>query len=201
MKPRFVAASMVAVTLVLGACASDRFGADVSRFHLGQPLARSTVYLEPADPSVAQSLEFRTYAAEVAEELRQLGFTPVDTLARAELVGVVGYGQTTREGLVSRPPVTIGIGGGTFGGNVGLGVGGSFGVGGSRANEVNVNALTVRLRRQSDETTIWEGRAVAEAREGREFAALSDAVPMLADALFQNFPGPSGETVRVNPPR
>lgn len=201
MRSRLLPASMLAVSLVLGACASDRFGADVSRFHLGQPLARGTVYLEPADPSVAQGLEYRTYEAAVEERLRALGFTPVDTLAKAELVGVIGYGQTTREGLASRPPVTIGIGGGTFGGNVGVGLGGSFGVGGSRGNEVNVNALTLRLRRRSDNTTIWEGRAVAEAREGSEYAALSEAVPVLADALLSNFPGPSGETVRYTPPR
>ena len=58
--------------LMVAACAStDRFAADVTRFHLNQPMAKGTVFLQPATASAAGGLEFRTYADAVAAELRE----------------------------------------------------------------------------------------------------------------------------------
>jgi hypothetical protein len=38
---------------------------------------------------------------------------------------------------------------------------------------------------------VWEGRASKEVRDG------SQNMPALANTLFRDFPGPSGQTVRV----
>lgn len=194
----------LAVALGIAGCATTpRYGADVTRFHLGQPIARGTVFIEPADPAQAQGLEFRQYAAAVAERLRAAGFQPVDRRTGAELVGVLGYAQTTRAGLEQSSPFSIGIGGGGFGGGrrsgVGVGGGVSIPLGKRRRNEVNVNLLTLTLRRISDSTTVWEGRAIGEARADTPYAGLGDSVPVLADALMRDFPGPSGQTTRYTP--
>ena len=198
---RLISIPLVASALLVTGCADNRFRADVTRFHLNQPVARGAVVVQPANPAQANTLEFQSYAAAVSNKLRQVGFTPVSNLVSAEFVAVVDYGQTTRQGLATRSPVSIGIGGGTFGHNVGIGLGTTFGLGKSRGSDTQVNMLALQLKRRSDNSVIWEGRAIAEASEDSPNAPLAQALPKLADALLSNFPGPSGQTVRYNEPR
>jgi hypothetical protein len=198
MSKPYLRAALIAVTAVLASCAgTGAQRADVTRFHLGQPVARSTVFVTAANPADANSLEFRTYAAAVTDELRQAGFTPAGSLQAAELTAVVGASQTTREALDRGTGLSIGIGGGTFGRNVGLGGSLNIPVGQRRPNEIAVSMLELQLKRRSDNSVVWEGRAMTEARAGASGSALSAVVPALADALMRDFPGPSGQTVRV----
>ena len=53
------------------------------------------------------------------------------------------------------------------------------------------NPLSVRIKRRSDGTIFWEGRAMDPSGTGSMEAA------MLASALFRDFPGESGRTIRV----
>jgi malate/lactate dehydrogenase len=57
--------------------------------------------------------------------------------------------------------------------------------------------LEVGIRRRSDATVFWEGRAVTEAPTGSAQAAPAAAVARLAPALFQDYPGESGRTIRI----
>ena len=57
--------------------------------------------------------------------------------------------------------------------------------------------LSVRLKRRSDSTVIWEGRAESVARDGTPYANPEASVQRLAQALFQGFPGRSGEIITV----
>jgi hypothetical protein len=57
--------------------------------------------------------------------------------------------------------------------------------------------LSVSIRRRSDATVAWEGRAQAEAPSDSVMAARGAAVDALAEALFRDFPGESGRTIRV----
>jgi len=181
---------------MLAACTtSERFAADVTRFHMAPPGARGAVFLEPMQAATATSLEYQNYAGAVANELRDAGFTIADTRSAAEILGIISYAQATREAARKSSPVSIGIGGGTFGGDVGVGVGTSIGVGGKKGGEVNVNTLALQLKRVSDMTVVWEGRAVAEASSDSPYGPLSTAIPELADALLRDFPGTSGQTV------
>lgn len=188
-------AGILALLSALGACASVDQGVDVTRFHLDQPAARGTVYLEPAAPDMDGTLEFRTYADIVAAELRETGFTISDDREAAELVAVMEVAQDTREGLQERSPVSIGVGGGSWGSNVGVGLGTTFGLGGGGSGDIVTNLLALRLIRLSDETVIWEGRATNEVKAEAEGATLAAALPELADKLLRDYPGPSGETV------
>ena len=191
-------AALAATAALVASCAGPGAQrADVTRFHLGQPVARSTVFVTAANPTDASSLEFRSYAAAVAEELRQAGFTPAASLPQAEIAAVLGAGQTTREALTGGSGVSVGIGGGTFGRNVGVGGSLNIPVGQRRPNEIVVSMVELQLKRRSDNSVMWEGRASTEARAGTAGSALSTVVPALADALLRDFPGPSGQTVRV----
>ena len=74
-------------------------GVSVTRFHLGQPIARGEIRVEPSDPAAASSLEFSQQAAAVGRELSRLGWTVMPENARSEQVAVVSivYDHHARE--------------------------------------------------------------------------------------------------------
>ena len=171
----------------------------VTRFHLGQPIARSVIAIEPSDPADASSLEFDAVADAVARELTRLGWAVEKRNARSEQVAVVSVSQESRI-APRRGGLSIGIGGGTgsYGRRSGVGVGGGVSVPvGRTTNELVATQLAVRIQRRSDATVAWEGRADYEARAGTPDAARAAAANRLAAALFRDFPGESGRTIRV----
>lgn len=171
----------------------------VTRFHLGMPIARSVIAIEPSDPADASSLEFDAVADAVARELTRLGWTVEKRNARSEQVAVVGVTQESRI-APRRSGFSIGIGGGTasYGRRSGVGVGGGVSVPvGRTTNELVATQLAVRIQRRSDATVAWEGRADYEARAGTPDATRAAAASRLAAALFRDFPGESGRTIRV----
>ena len=190
-------AAMLGSALALAGCAAQQPTARVTRFHLGQPIARGEIAVEPRNPATAKSLEFSTYANAVGAELARAGFRLAPGLAKSELVAVVDVSRGTRAMYDEGSPFSIGIGGGTFGRNVGVGGGVSFPVGKSRTRELIGTQLAVQIKRRSDGTVIWEGRAMSEARSDTPYADPDAAVPRLAAALFQGFPGESGRTITV----
>jgi hypothetical protein len=189
----------VAAALALAGCASTPT-AEVTRFHMGQPIATDTIRIvpspDPVAPGAAQSLEFRTHANIVAQDLARHGFRPVDTAPTA-YVAILTVQQMTRAGLPSSSPFRIGIGGATGSGNVGIGGSVNVPVGQPRNNDLRVNLLDVRIRRASDSSAVWEGRAVQEIPARDQGSSLSAAVPALSRALFADFPGESGRTITV----
>jgi hypothetical protein len=177
----------------LGGCTATIPPVEVTRFHLNQPLTPGAVQSAPINGIDGNSIEFRTYAIAVGREMARLGFAEGD----GPYVAEIGYARDTRERLARRSPVTIGIGGGSFGGNVGVGLGTSFGVGGDGSRADIVSRLEVRLKRRSDQTVVWEGRAQTRAPANAPSAQPGLAAEKLARALFAGFPGESGRTITV----
>lgn len=189
----------VFAAIALAGCATTPT-AEVTRFHLGGPIPSDTIRVvastDPVTPGTAVPLEFRTYAAVVAQDLARQGFRPVET-GRTAYLAILNVQQTTRAGIPQPAPFRIGIGGGTSSGNVGIGGGVNVPIGSPRNTDVRVNVLGVRIRRESDNTAVWEGRAVQEIPASAQGSNLSAAVPALSGALFSEFPGESGRTVIV----
>jgi len=190
-------AALLGSALALAGCAAQAPETRVTRFHLGQPIARGEIAVEPRDPAAAKGLESQAYAAAVASELARQGFTLAPGVAKSELVAIVDASRGTRAMYQERSPVSVGIGGGSFGGNVGIGGGVSFPIGKGKTREIIGTELAVQIKRRSDGTVIWEGRAMMEARSGTPYAEPSAAAAKLAAALFQGFPGESGRTITV----
>lgn len=187
-------AAVGAVALLAGCTGTPRPGpVDVTRFHLGSAIAGGSVAVEPMATNQRVSPEYQTYADAVAAELARLGYAPAAGEASAYIVGV-SFQRTSRGTVRKRPPITIGIGGGSFGGNVGVGGGASFGIGGGTA-ELIATELWVQLRRRGDNTVVWEGRAITEAISGSD--GMEPVAERLARALFKGFPGESGITITV----
>lgn len=191
--------------LLLSGCAMEMGGgtstaASVTRFHLGQPIARGVIAVEPGDPADANGLEFAQIATSVERELARLGWTIDKGNARTEQVAIVRVDQAARQGRRGGGlSIGLGVGGGSWGrgGGVGVGVGGTVPVAGYRAGQLVATQLGVRIQRRSDATVAWEGRAESEARAGTPQAGRAAAADRLAQALFRDFPGESGRTIRV----
>ena len=186
----------------LAGCATDqgsgvREGVSVTRFHLNQPIARGVIAIEAADMAEANSLAFQQMIMPVARELDRLGWTSARDPESLQ-VAVVRVAQGRRQARSGGSSISIGFGGGTggwSGSGVGVGVGGTIPVGGS--GPIVVTQMEVRIQRRSDGTVAWEGRSEIEAREGTPLADPRNAADRLAIALFQDFPGESGRTIRA----
>ena len=189
----------LAATAALGACTTTAASGpvEVSRFHLGAPLETGTLVTEPLPGGGQPSLEFKTYAAAVESEALRTGFSVPASGASAQYLAVVGFTRTVRQGPPKSGGVSIGLGGGGYSGGVGLGGGVSFPIGKRRYREIVITQLTVQIRRRSDATVIWEGRAETSADGAAPEAQASLAAGKLAHAMFLGFPGESGRTITV----
>ncbi|MFN7173920.1 MAG: DUF4136 domain-containing protein [Thermaurantiacus tibetensis] len=176
------------LALLVAACASNRFEANVTRFHLGAAPSATTVAVRALDPAEEQTLAFRAQADAVLKELAAAGFRP----APAETAEVLAYVKV--ESQVSerrrRSPISVGIGGAT-GGNVSVGGGVSFPVGGG-TSQIRDSEMQLVLRRRADGQVLWEGRA----RATQSGPDAGSAAALLARALLSGYPGQSGRTVR-----
>ncbi|KQN03689.1 hypothetical protein ASE78_00975 [Sphingomonas sp. Leaf25] len=174
---------------------------DVTRFHLNQPIARGSFSVEPLSTNAVVSPEFQTYGEAVAREMTKLGFAR-GTSGSSDMIVAVAFTRASRGFVEQRPPVSIGVGaggggGGWRGGGLGVGGGVGFGLGGGGQREVVGSELAVQIRRRSDGTTIWEGRALTNSLERTAGAQPVFQADRLANALFRNFPGESGITTTV----
>ena len=144
----------------------------------------------------SQSLEQRSFAAAVMRELQRVGFTEPGTGVPSEYIARLSVEQSRISAAGSRSPVSVGVGGstGSYGSGVGLGIG--INLSGPRKDRI-VTDLAVRVARRSDKAVIWEGRGSMEAKDGSPASQPALAASKLAEALFRDFPGQSGETIRV----
>ncbi len=180
--------------LLLAACATPMPGIDVTRFHLDQPIPADTIVLEPPPGAPAFSLEYQSYANMLSVDLAAAGLRRISNDPNVAYIGILKIEQARREGPPKPPRFQIGIGGGTGGGGGGIGGGISVPVGKPGASTVTVNSLSLQIKRRSDATIVWEGRAV---QENSGDAGLAAAIPSLSHALLAGFPGVSGQTIRV----
>ena len=195
---RFRLAMPVTMMLALAACSNNLY-ADVTRFHTNQPISRGTLAVVPADPAMANSLEFRTHAETVAVQMRRLGYSTGLPASQVDYLATMDITQADGAGNVTRPGVTVGGGVGVpIGNNAGLGANVAVPVGGTRRNPaLRTTTLFVQIKRRADGAQIWEGRASKQVGAGEDLAAATRGVPVLAEALFREFPGTPGATVRV----
>jgi hypothetical protein len=200
------AALPVALALGLSACATNTFKADVSRFAVPLPAPQGQTFAVVAeDPKLAGGLEFATYANAVAAELTQLGYARAASPEAADMLVRFDYRVDGGRERVRTSPGAGGFGGG-FGpwgpwGGWGGGFGGwgfgfndpFFGGPDVRSYTIYTSGVELKIDRRADGQRLFEGKAEAVSRSNR----LPRLVPNLVDALFTDFPGNSGETVRI----
>ena len=188
------------VAFALGGCTATIPPVEVTRFHAEGPVVQSGGFLvEPASGQPDNSIEFRTYAGAVSQEMQRLGFVDEagkQTFAASQYVALLSYSRDVRSPMVSKSPVSVGVGGstGSYGSGIGLGIGIDLS---GKPKDVVTTQLSVQIRRRADNAAIWEGRATTQAKDGSPAAQPGIAAAKLASALFSGYPGKSGETITV----
>lgn len=187
----------IALTLALSACVAPVGPVEVTRFHVPDTalLGRGAITVEPAPGMVADSLEWRTYAAAVGRQLTLAGYREQPGGAGGQ-VAQVRLRRAVHQPQRTRGPVSVGVGGGTggFGSGVGLGVG--FDLSGPPP-EVVETELAVTIKDGASGEHLWEGRASFVVAAKSPLANSQLGAAKMAEALFKDFPGRSGETIEV----
>lgn len=217
------ALKLAAVPLVLAslaACASP-FRADVSRFQTQLPApAGQTFAVVADDPALAGGLEFSQYADFVEAQMERLGYVQASAPENATMLVRFDYGvDTGRERITTRPgfgygyrdpfyspwhsyrPVYYrGRDGGTRVTYLpyrpwGYGYHDPF-FGGPEVESYTVftSGIELKIDNQATGQRLFEGKAQALSTSNR----LPYLVPNLVEAMFTDFPGNSGETVRIS---
>lgn len=182
---------------LVSACVVPTGPVEVTRFNRaaeGVPYGTGSFVVEVAGESASDpSLASTPYIAAVARELQRAGYR--ENVGQSDVIAEIRFGATTNR-PDRRSPVSVGVGGstGSYGSGVGLGLGINLGGGSSTQIETT---LAVRLIRRSDRLVIWEGKAVQAAKAGSPAAQPGIAASKLAAAMFNDFPGVSGETIRI----
>ena len=178
------ALKLAAVPLVLAslaACASP-FRADVSRFQTQLPApAGQTFAVVADDPALAGGLEFARYADFVEAQMARLGYVQASSPESATMLVRFDYGvDNGRERITTRP---------------GFGYHDPF-FGGPEVESYTVftSGIEMKIDDQATGQRLFEGKAQALSTSNR----LQYLVPNLVEAMFTDFPGNSGETVRIS---
>ncbi len=207
---------LLSATVLLGGCMTPLPPVSATRFHrIDQSiaLAAGSYGFRATQNASLSDRPDPSYAAAVSRQLDLLGYRSVMTAA----AGAGSAGQPTggasepdyiidmavvrseRES-VARSPVSVGVGGstGSYGSGLGVGLGVNLNsLFGGGDGSVITTRLMVRLTRRGEGEALWEGRAESLVRAGSPAAQPGLAADKLATALFQGFPGNSGETISV----
>lgn len=188
----------VLTTLSLAGCVAPIGPVEVTRFTAPDAaLARGPVQVVAAPGVDGAGIEFRSYASAVARQLVRLGYSEQGGGVAGQVALVRVERQTWRPER-RRGPVSVGVGGGTGGYGSGLGVGVGIDLSGPPPEQVETR-LFVQLRERVGDKPVWEGRANFIVRADSPLADTSLGAEKLAEALFRDFPGRSGETVLIKP--
>ncbi|MGO4166477.1 DUF4136 domain-containing protein [Novosphingobium sp. YAF33] len=191
---------LLAGALALGGCAAQVGPVEVTRFSApdASMLGRGVIRVDPANAQDASSLEFRTYAAAVAQELAKVGYRQAlpGEAVRDTQVAVLSVERQVYQPGARRSPVSVGVGGstGSYGSGLGLGLG--INLAGKPQDQVDTR-MHVMIKDRPDGRTIWEGRAAFTVGSKSPVAQTSLGAAKMAEALFKGFPGKSGETILV----
>ncbi len=210
---RFAVLAPLAVLTLTAAC-TEPFQARVARFQSLPAPSGQTFTIQSRDARKAGGLEFATYANLVTQRLEAVGYRPAADPRSATLVVNFDYAVTMpREKIETRPGFGYGGFGYPYGGFGGFGYGGFYGRGygfggfgygpygfGGFGDYPEVYSRTIynsfvdlRINRAADNVAVFEGRAETVATTND----LTRLVPNLITAIFTNFPGNNGQTMRV----
>lgn len=216
---RWLGLIVAPLLLGLAACATP-FNANVKRFTSQLPAPNGQTFAVVAeDPRDAGGIEFAQYADLVAAHMSRLGYVRTDP-ANAWMLVRFDYGVDQGRDRIRRTPgyrdpfwspwygPGFGYGYGGFGRHGYYGPYRRLGAWGYGWHDpfffdthdsidvvtIFTSSASLKIDRRADGQRLFEGRAEAASRSNR----VGYLVPNLVEALFTDFPGNSGETVRIS---
>ena len=206
----FAAAALLGVAaLGLSACASS-ITSTVSRYQAMPAPQGQTFFVVPGGGMASNGgLEFQRYAGLVAQQLQARGYAPATSPQTASMVVQLGYGVDRGQVRYVEDPFARSryfdpfYGPGGFYPRFGYrsrffyGWNDPFWYGGGVDSYVEYHSqIDLHIRSQGSNAPLFDGRAQARSETNR----LDVVIPSLVEAMFTNFPGQSGETVRITIP-
>lgn len=186
----------------LAACAPS-FNADVSRFQTQLPAPQGQSFAVVAeDPALAGGIEFALYADLVAAEMARLGYVESATPEAANLLVRFDYDVDDGRERVRSTGIAADPFFGPWGGFRGRGFRRNYAFGfydpwlagpQVRSYTVYTSEIDMKIDNTATGERLFEGQAQAVSRSNR----LQALVPNLVDAIFTDFPGNSGENLRI----
>jgi hypothetical protein len=192
------AAVPAVVLLTLGGCMTG-LRTQVSRFHALQAPSGQSFVIQAANPRNQGGLEFNQYAQLVRQHLLAQGFRESTATSGADLLVLLDYGVDNGQSRVESYPS----------------LGHRYGYWGYRpfywgwhdpflfddypevrSYTVFTSFVDMDIKRAADGQAVFEGTVKARSTTDQ----LPKLVPSLVEAMFTNFPGRSGETVRITVP-
>ncbi|MEZ5655591.1 MAG: DUF4136 domain-containing protein [Sphingobium sp.] len=203
---RLIATALASATLLMvGGCAQS-FKADVARFQQLPAPQGQTFTVVADDPRLAGGLEFSQYASLVASKLGGVGYVPSQDPANADLIVSMHYDvdkgrEKVRSSGFGYDPFYYSYGRyGYWGRPYRWGFYDPFmfgpGYNDVESYTVYTGSLELKIDRANGGERLFEGKAEAQSLSNK----LTYLVPNLIDAMFVDFPGQSGETVKITLP-
>jgi hypothetical protein len=187
----------LAASAALSGCVTPVGPVEVTRFHAPDiaALGKGSIEVVPAPGSDGASLEWQSYKGAVLRQL-VLGYGEAPAGTASAQIAELRLARATYRPERSSGPVSVGVGGstGSYGSGVGLGIG--LNLSPKPAEQIETE-LGVMIKDRTSAQSLWEGRASFTVSAKSPLADTGLAAPKLAAALFQGFPGTSGETIAV----
>jgi hypothetical protein len=209
---RLIQAAAVPLMLVtLGGCATAGFKSDVTRYSTQLPAPQGQTFAVIADdPALQGGLEFSQYSDLVSARMAQLGYTPAASPDSATLLVRFDYGvdqgreKVRTTGFYNDPFYSPWYGysprsrfyrSSRFRSAWGFGFNDPwFGGPDVISYTVYTSGIELKIDNRMTGERLFEGKAEALSTSNR----LQYLVPNLVEAMFTDFPGNSGETLRIS---
>jgi len=206
---KFTAAAMLGVAaLGLSACATS-LNTTVSRYQAMPAPQGQTFFVVPGDGMAANGgLEFQRYAGLVAQQMQARGYAPATGPSNATMLVQLGYQVDHGQTRVVEDPFRrsrFAYGGYSpfyyprfgFRSAFSYGWDDPFWYGGGIDSYVEYHSeIDLHIRAARSNQPLFDGRAQARSQTNR----LDVVLPSLVEAMFTNFPGQNGETVKITIP-
>ena len=214
---KFAAAALLGVSAIgLSACASS-ITSTVSRYQAMPAPQGQTFFVVPGGDMAANGgLEFQRFAGLVAQQLQARGYSPATNAQSATMLVQLGYGVDQGQVRYVEDPFyrsRFGYGGFGYGGfyspfyyprfgyrsRFSYGWDDPFWYGGGGGVDSYVeyhSQVELHIRGAGSNQPLFDGRAQARSQTDR----LDVVIPSLVEAMFTNFPGRNGETVKITIP-
>ncbi|MEC9375970.1 MAG: DUF4136 domain-containing protein [Pseudomonadota bacterium] len=182
---------LLVLSLITTSCATSKFNnTEVTRFHLDEPIEDQSVSLKAGGDN---SIQLTRYIKLVSAELAQIGYPVIESNSTKIFIDMFVFrGMETKARKNS--PVSVGIGGSSYGSKIGLGGSVKLPIG-RGPQEVYVTRLEVRFIDRDTNAAIWEGLAAKESKYPPENP--DEVMRKMVKALFQDFPGQSGLSLTI----
>lgn len=181
----------------LTGCVTPTGPVDVTRFVQNDALLQVDGQYKGSfifDSEASKSLALTPYRSAIAREMQQIGFNAAASSETSPADYIINLNVDRYQS--ERPKNSnVSVGGSASTGSFGSGLGLGLGIDLSGRKKRTHTELSVRISK--NDQSIWEGRALQSAKTGSPAAQEGIAASKLASALFQGFPGRSGETITV----